>query len=235
MKLARRKFLTAAGMAPVAGLLVAQNTPRPITQASVPDDPAAPKEQIGTAPPSAPFDEPLTFARKDLTPRVKPFPLTQVHLLPGVFLNAQEANRALLRRYDADRLLHTFRINAGLPSSAKKPLGEAAGKGPDVELRGHFVGHYLSACALMYASTGDQELKTKADYLVTELGKCQDRLGGGYLSAFPVTLFDRLKARTRVWAPFYTYHKILAGMLDVHQHCGNQAALRVAQGMADWS
>jgi DUF1680 family protein len=231
MKLARRKFLTAAGMAPVAGLLVAQNTPRPITQASVPDDPAAPKEQIGTAPPSAPFDEPLTFTRKDLTPRVKPFPLTQVHLLPGVFLNAQEANRALLRRCDADRLLHTFRINAGLPSSAK-PLG--GWEKPDVELRGHFVGHYLSACALMYASTGDQELKTKAGYLVTELGKCQERLGGGYLSAFPVTLFDRLKARTRVWAPFYTYHKILAGMLDVHQHCGNQAALRVAQGMADW-
>jgi DUF1680 family protein len=86
----------------------------------------------------------------------------------------------------------------------------------------------------MYAATGDQDLKNKADYLVAELGKCQEHLGGGYLSAFPVSLFDRLKARQRVWAPFYTYHKILAGMLDAHQFCGNQAALRIAQGMADW-
>jgi len=166
-----------------------------------------------------------------LKPRVNPFSLTQVRLLPGPFLSAQDANQALLRRQDADRLLHTFRINAGLPSSAK-PLG--GWEKPDSELRGHFVGHYLSGCALMYAATGDQELKTKADYLVAELRKCQDRLGGGYLSAFPVSLFDRLRARQRVWAPFYTYHKILAGMLDAHQLCGNQAALRIAQGMADW-
>jgi uncharacterized protein len=86
---------------------------------SVPDDPAAPREQAGTAPLSAPFDEPLTFARKDFALRVKPFPLTQVRLLPSAFLGAQEANRGLLRRYDADRLLHTFRLNAVLPSSAK--------------------------------------------------------------------------------------------------------------------
>jgi len=229
-RIGRRLFLAATGCTPVASLLAA-DPPRPVTQASVPDDPAAPKEQVGTVPPSSPFDEPLTFARKDLTPRVKPFSLTQVRLLPGPFLSAQEANHALLRRQDADRLLHTFRINAGLPSSAK-PLG--GWEKPDSELRGHFVGHYLSGCALMYAATGDQELKSKADYLVAELGKCQDRLGNGYLSAFPISLFDRLKARQRVWAPFYTYHKILAGMLDAYQFCGNQAALRIAQGMADW-
>ena len=86
----------------------------------------------------------------------------------------------------------------------------------------------------MYASTGDEELKSKAEYMVAELGKCQDHLGNGYLSAFPLSLFDRLKARQRVWAPFYTYHKILAGMLDMHQHCGSEAALRIARGMADW-
>ncbi|HCC56075.1 MAG TPA: hypothetical protein DEQ47_02210 [Solibacterales bacterium] len=230
VQIGRRGFLAAAAAAP-AGKLLATDPPRPITQASVPDDPAAPREQVGTAPPSSPFDEPLTFARNDFALRVQPFPLTQVRLLPSAFLDAQEANRGLLRRYDADRLLHTFRLNAGLLSSAK-PLG--GWEKPDVELRGHFLGHYLSGCALMYAATGDQELKSKADYIVTELGKCQDRLGDGYLSAFPVSLFDRLKDRKRVWAPFYTYHKILAGMLDMHQYCGNQTALRIAQEMADW-
>jgi hypothetical protein len=229
-QLGRRVFLTAAACAPVASL-VAADPPRPVTQASVPDDPAAPKEQVGTVPPSLPFDAPLTFARKDFALRVQPFALAPVRLLPGPFLQAQEANRGLLRRYDADRLLHTFRNNAGLPSPVK-PFG--GWEKPDVELRGHFVGHYLSGCALMHASTGDPELKNKADYIVTELAKCQDRLGNGYLSAFPISLFDRLKARTRVWAPFYTYHKILAGMLDVHRYCGNETALHVAQGMADW-
>ncbi len=229
-RIGRRSFLTVAGVAPVAGLLAAP-PPRPLTQASVPDDPAAPREQVGTVPASLPFDGPLTFTRKDLALRLKPFSLTQVRLLPGPFLDTQNANRALLRRYEADRLLHTFRMNAGLPSSAT-PLG--GWEKPDVELRGHFTGHYLSACALMYASTGDQELRKKAEYMVTELGNCQDRLGNGYLSAFPVSLFDRLKARQRVWAPFYTYHKILAGMLDMHQYCGSDAALRIAQGMADW-
>ncbi|MEP6717291.1 MAG: beta-L-arabinofuranosidase domain-containing protein, partial [Terriglobia bacterium] len=231
-KLGRRVFLTVAGAAPVAGLLAQAPPPRPITNASVPGDPAAPKEQVGTAPAWAPFDEPLTFARKDLELRVAPFPLAQVRLLPSVFLNAQESNRGLLRRYDADRLLHTFRLNAGLPSSAKALGGWEK---PDGELRGHFMGHYISGLSLMYASTGDPEMKKKADYIVAELGKCQERLGGGYLSAFPLSQFDRLKARTRVWAPFYTYHKILAGMIDAHVHCGSDTALRIAQGMADWT
>ncbi|MFL6414999.1 MAG: glycoside hydrolase family 127 protein [Bryobacteraceae bacterium] len=226
----RRLFLAAAGLAPTATLWSADQ-PRPITQASVPDDPAAPKEQIGTVPPSLPFDGEVTFTRNDFALRIQPFSLTEVRLSPGPFHSAQEANRALLRRYEADRLLHTFRINAHLPSSAK-PLG--GWEKPDVELRGHFTGHYLSACALMYAATDDTELKSKAEYMVAELAKCQEKLGNGYLSAFPISLFDRLKARKRVWAPFYTYHKILAGMLDVHQYCGDQAALRVAQGMADW-
>ncbi|MFL6448524.1 MAG: beta-L-arabinofuranosidase domain-containing protein [Bryobacteraceae bacterium] len=63
--------------------------------------------------------------------------------------------------------------------SSAKPFG--GWEKPDCELRGHFVGHYLSGCALMYASTGDETLKSKADYMVAELGKCQDRLGNGCL------------------------------------------------------
>lgn len=224
----RRNFLAAA---PVALTAWAAKTELPITQASVPGDPAAPEEQPGTVPEEAPFAPPLQFERRDAELKVAPFPMSDVRLLPSAFLEAQQANRALLKRYSGDRFLHTFRINAGLPSSVE-PLG--GWERPDCELRGHFVGHYLSACGLMYASTGDAEVKAKGDYLVTELAKCQQRLGGGYLSAFPTELFDRLKARKKVWAPFYTYHKLLAGMLDMRQHAGNQQALEVATGMADW-
>jgi uncharacterized protein len=123
-------------------------------------------------------------------------------------------------------------VNAGLSSSAQ-PLG--GWEKPDCELRGHFVGHYLSACALMYSSTGDQELKAKGDAIVAELAKCQAKLSGGYLSAFPTEFFDRLNARKKVWAPFYTIHKIMAGMYDMHQHCDNKQALEVLQGMAKWA
>ena len=170
--------------------------------------------------------------RDAVAPQALPFDLAEVRLLDGPFKNAQELNRRYLHELDADRLLHTFRLNAGLPSSAQ-PLG--GWEEPKGELRGHFVGHYLSACALMYASTGDEKIKAKADAMVAELAKCQGKIGSGYLSAFPEEFFDRVEARQRVWAPYYTLHKIYAGMVDMYVLCGNKQALEVAKKMADWA
>ena len=165
--------------------------------------------------------------------KVHPFPMTQVRLGDGPCKQAQEADRQYLNSLPPDRLLHTFRLNAGLPSSAQ-PFG--GWEAPDCELRGHYAGgHYLSAAALMYASTGDEELKAKANTVVAELGKCQDALKSGYLSAFPIDFFDRLRERQRVWAPFYTIHKIIAGNLDMYVHCGNEQALQIAEKMAGWT
>jgi len=157
------------------------------------------------------------------------FGLNEVRLLEGPFKTAQERDRQYLHALDADRLLHNFRVNAGLPSTAE-PLG--GWESPGCELRGHFVGHYLSACALMYASTGDEKLKAKGDYMVAELAKCQSQ--SGYLSAFPESFFDRVDTGKPVWAPYYTLHKIMAGLLDMHQCCGNQHALEVLVKMAGW-
>ena len=86
----------------------------------------------------------------------------------------------------------------------------------------------------MFASTGDEDLKKNAATVVAELGKCQTALKSGYLSAFPVEFFDRLRERQRVWAPFYTIHKIMAGLLDMYVYCGNEQALDIAQKMASW-
>jgi DUF1680 family protein len=164
--------------------------------------------------------------------KVLPFPLTQVRLGDGPCKVAMEADRQYLHSLPPDRLLHTFRINAGLPTSAQ-PLG--GWEAPDCELRGHYAGgHYLSACALMFASTGDEDLKKNASTVAAELGKCQTALKSGYLSAFPVEFFDRLRERQRVWAPFYTIHKIMAGLLDMYVYCGNEQALDIAQKMASW-
>ena len=229
----RRGFTGAvAAFGALASPLSAQQAP-----AAPPDPNAIPQntstERQGTAPEVPPFQGTLAFVRKNAPLKVRPFSLSDVRLLPGPFLDAQEWNRAYVHRLSADRLLHNFRVNAGLPSNAQ-PLG--GWEEPKCELRGHFAGHYLSACGLLYASTGDKEIKAVGDHLVAELAKCQAKLGaGGYLSAFPLELFDRLDARRRVWAPFYTIHKIMAGLLDMYQHCGNKQALETLQGMAHWT
>jgi DUF1680 family protein len=162
----------------------------------------------------------------------RPFELRRVRLRPGLFLDAAARNRAFLASLDPDRLLHMFRLNAGLPSSAE-PLG--GWEQPANELRGHFMGHYLSACALLGGGSGDAELAARGEALVLELAKCQQARGNGYLSAFPEEFFDRLREGRRVWAPFYTLHKIMAGLLDMHRLCGSQSALDVLERMAEWT
>jgi uncharacterized protein len=164
------------------------------------------------------------------------FELGQVKLLDGPFREAMLRNQKYLLSLDNDRLLHMFRVTAGLPSSAKPYGGWEA---PDVELRGHSLGHYLTALALSYSTTGDERFKDKAGAIVVELDKVQKAMpsrgfNAGYLSAYPEEFFDRVDTRQRVWAPYYTLHKILAGLLDVYQLCGNQQSLEVLLKMADW-
>ncbi|MGQ9503950.1 MAG: beta-L-arabinofuranosidase domain-containing protein [Thermogutta sp.] len=159
------------------------------------------------------------------------FDLRDVRVTGGVFRHAMDLDKRYLLSLDPNRLLHVFRINAGLPSDAQ-PLG--GWEDPKCELRGHFVGHYLSACSLMYASTGDVALRERVDVIVQELAKCQEKLGHGYLSAFPEEFFDRVETTGRVWAPYYTLHKILAGLLDAYLYCDNKQALTVAKNVGDW-
>lgn len=162
--------------------------------------------------------------------KLSPFDLAEVRLLDGPCKIALEANRSYLHALDPERLLHAFRENAGLPAPGE-PLG--GWEKPDCEVRGHFVGHYLSACALMYAAAGDAALKERADYMVAELAECQAALGGEYLSAYPETFWDRLEAMEKPpWAPYYTIHKIMAGLYDVHTLCGNAHGIDVLKGMA---
>jgi uncharacterized protein len=166
----------------------------------------------------------------------RPFPLTDVRLLDGPFRDAMQRDQKYLLALEPDRLLHNFRVTAGLPSTAK-PLG--GWEAPDVELRGHSVGHYLSALALMYATTGDDRFRARGDLMVAELAKVQGAMPSrgyhaGYLSAFPEELIDRVDARQKVWAPYYTLHKIMAGLLDMYQLCANRQALDVLVKQADW-
>jgi uncharacterized protein len=160
------------------------------------------------------------------------FSRTHARLLNGAIKDRQSLTARYLLELEAVRLLHNFRVNAGLASSARPMSGWES---PECGLRGHFTGHYLSACSQMYASTGDERFKQRADLIVEELGECQNALGGEYLSAFPVAQFDQLEREFGgAWAPYYTLHKILAGLLDAYRDTGNARALAMAGRLGDW-
>ena len=212
-KISRRKFVAAAASvgagAALRGRAFAFNTPLPVAAAAA-----------------------NLAGHEAVVQQASSFPMKNVRLQPGAFSAAAEANRKYLKTLPPDRLLHTFRLTAGLPSSGE-PLGEW--EKPDCELRGHFAGgHYLSACALAFASSGDEELKRNGDLIVAELAKCQAQHKSGYLSAFPQEEFDRLRDGVNVWAPFYTMHKIMAGHLDMYTLAGNEQALDTVEKMARW-
>ncbi len=214
-KVSRRTFVASAVAAGASAVLpksaLAFENPMPPTGASTPSKP---------------------MGREIIQQRAVSFPMENVRLGPGAFSAAADSNRRYLKTLPPDRLLHTFRLTAGLPSSAE-PLGDW--EKPDCELRGHFAGgHYLSACALAFASSGDEELKRNGDQMVAELAKCQAQHKNGYLSAYPQELFDRLRDGVNVWAPFYTIHKIMAGHLDMYTFTGNQQALDTVEKMASW-
>ncbi|MDE3201417.1 MAG: glycoside hydrolase family 127 protein, partial [Acidobacteriota bacterium] len=122
--------------------------------------------------------------------RLEPFPFSSVRLTPGIFKEQKEINARYLDSLAVDRLLHSFRLTAGISSSVT-PYG--GWEEPNCELRGHFAGgHYLSAVALDYASTGNTGLKSRGDQHVAGLDACQKKIGTRYLSAFPTELFEHL-------------------------------------------
>jgi DUF1680 family protein len=170
--------------------------------------------------------------------KLVPFSIKQVRLLDGLFKQQAEINQTYLASLSTDRLLHSFRLTANITSTAE-PYG--GWERPDCNLRGHFNGgHYLSAVALAYAGSGNDTLRKSGDVMVAELARCQKAIGSGYLGAFAAGHFEALAIGARqwsghdVWAPFYTLHKIMAGLVDMVIHTGNEQALDVAQQMAGW-
>lgn len=161
-----------------------------------------------------------------------PFSSRSVVLRPSWIKEREDLNTSYLKSLDPDRLLHNFRVNAGLPSDAKPLEGWEA---PYIGLRGHFTGHYLSAVSHLVGRYHDPLLRERLNYLVEELNKCQKALPNGYLSAFPERDFDVLEEKFGgVWAPYYTYNKIMQGLLDAYICAGNETALDMVKKMASY-
>ncbi len=169
------------------------------------------------------------------------FDLKDVKLLEGSPLkHAMQMDSAYLLLLDPNRLLHRFYKNAGLPTK-----GEVYGGWESEGLSGHTMGHYLSAISMMYTSTGNIEFKKRVDYIVDELARCQVARKTGYVGAIPNE--DSIFYKVSIgqiksggfdlnggWSPWYTVHKLMAGLVDAYLYCNNIKALKVATHMADW-
>ncbi|BCM91041.1 hypothetical protein IAD21_02905 [Abditibacteriota bacterium] len=173
--------------------------------------------------------------------RARPFPLDCVRLLDGPFKHAQELDRKYLHFLDPDRFLHLFRVNAGLA-----PKGEIYGGWESRGVAGQTLGHYLSALAQMSAATGDAALHEKLNYIVSELAQCQTANGNGYIGAIPdgARIWSEIGAGdvrasgfdlNGGWVPWYTEHKVFAGLRDAYLVAANEQALNVLLGLCDWA
>lgn len=167
----------------------------------------------------------------------------KVRILPGnEFYEAEERMHQYLLHVEDDRMLYHFRKASGLDT-----LGADSPDGWDAEeckLRGHTTGHYLSALALCYHAVGDVRIRDKAVYMVQELGKCQqafaqiDGVKEGFLGSYLEEQFDLLERYTpypKIWAPYYTLHKVLAGLLDCFQYIESREALTIAERIGMWT
>jgi DUF1680 family protein len=156
-----------------------------------------------------------------------------VRLLPGPFEDARALDARYLLSLNADRLLHGFRSNAGLAPKAARYSGWESG----VLCPGHTLGHYLSACSMMWASTGQAAFRQRVAYVVDELAACQQAAGSGLVCAFPdgdTQLRNVIAGRPVTGVPWYTMHKILVGLLDAHLYTAHTGALPALRRLADW-
>ncbi|KAB8058459.1 glycosyl hydrolase [Janthinobacterium sp. FT14W] len=169
------------------------------------------------------------------------FPLSSVRLGAGPFLDAQTTDLHYLLAFEPDRLLAPFRREAGLPQ-----VQPSYGNWESTGLDGHLGGHYLSALALMVASTGDAQARERLDYVLAELKQCQDANGNGYLGGIPdgnaawqAIAKGELQADTFSvngrWVPWYNLHKVFAGLRDAYQYAGNLQAKAMLIALSDWA
>ncbi|HSE21002.1 MAG TPA: beta-L-arabinofuranosidase domain-containing protein, partial [Pyrinomonadaceae bacterium] len=183
------------------------------------------------------------FTQAPIKPAVKfraaPFDLADVKLLDGPFRQAQQRDARYLLQLEPDRLLHNFRVNAGLKPKAPVYGGwESVEPWIGIRCHGHTLGHYLSACSMMFAATRMQSFKQRVDYLVSELQECQTAGKTGLICAFPdgsAPLDNIRHATTFVGVPWYTMHKIFAGLRDAYLYASNQIALEVLRKLSDWA
>ncbi|MFT2010867.1 glycoside hydrolase family 127 protein [Pontibacter sp. 13R65] len=180
------------------------------------------------------------FCYSQTNPALQYFPLTAVSLQESPFLKAQQTDMQYILALEPDRLLAPFLQEAGL-----QPKAKSYGNWENTGLDGHIGGHYLTALSLMYASTKNEELLQRLNYMVDELAKCQQKNGNGYVGGIPggEAMWQQVAAGNieadnfslnKKWVPLYNIHKLYAGLADAYRVAGNRQALEVLVKLSDW-
>lgn len=172
--------------------------------------------------------------------KINTFPLNEVKLTAGMFKHAESLDKCYLLGLDPDRLLAPYMKEAGLqPKADNYPNWENTG------LDGHIGGHYLSALSYMYASTGDEEINARLNYFLSEMKRCQDASGNGYLCGVPggKAIWNEIKkgeinanpfGLNNRWVPLYNIHKTYAGLRDAYIIAGKEDAKDMLIALTDW-
>jgi len=173
-----------------------------------------------------------------------------VKLIPGMFRDRFELNRQYVMSLESQGLLQNHMAEATLWEARLRETrrnrnydpghrGDESHmhwgwESPSCQLRGHFLGHWLSGAALIFAATGDAEVKAKADSIIRELGRCQESNGGEWVGSIPPAYLDRIARGQDIWAPHYTMHKTLMGLWDMYKYAGSAQALEILVNQARW-
>ena len=172
---------------------------------------------------------------------MRSYSFNKVNVTDSLFRRRMDVNKAYLKELDDTCLLQNYYFEAGViipglmmfqnPEDVKLHWGWEA---PSCQLRGHFLGHYLSAASMIVANDGDEILAAKLRHIISELKRCQELNGGRWAGPIPEKYFEVLTTDRYIWSPQYTIHKLLMGLVDTYKYTGNEEALEILSGMGDW-
>lgn len=162
-------------------------------------------------------------------------PLANDVSLRGLLAERRNLDRQYLLSLTDENLLRPYYMEAGLLRMMYMPSDMHGGwESPYSHIKGTVCGHWLSAAAHIVAETGDPLLKVRGDFIVREIGRCQQEHGNGWCFPIPELYLHWLKRGKHTWAPQYVCHKVMMGLLDMAVLTKNAEALEILEKAADW-
>ncbi|GGA83066.1 glycosyl hydrolase [Flavobacterium palustre] len=182
----------------------------------------------------------VLFAASSVLAQMQSFNLKEVRLKDGPFKKAQDVDLKYILELNPDKLLAPYLLASGIPTKSDR-----YGNWESIGLDGHIGGHYLSTLSMMYAATGNTELKNRLDYMLSELGRCQEKNTNGYVGGVPngKVFWDRIHngdidgsgfGLNNTWVPIYNIHKLFAGLNDAYHYTGSEKAKDILIKLGDW-